>query len=132
MRPMRPTLVAVLLVGLFLAGSSVYIVSEFNQAVITQLGEPVGEPITEPGLHFKIPFIQTANMFERTVPGVGRVPQPGPDPGPAVHLGGHLRAVAHHRYRCCSSSVCVTSGGPSRGSTTFSTARRATPLRGTI
>ena len=65
MRPMRPTLVAVLLVGLFLAGSSVYIVSEFNQAVITQLGEPVGEPITEPGLHFKIPFIQTANMFEK-------------------------------------------------------------------
>ena len=65
MRPMRPTLVAVLLVGLFLAGSSAYIVSEFNQAVITQFGEPVGEPITEPGLHFKIPFIQTANMFEK-------------------------------------------------------------------
>ena len=65
MRPIRPTLVAVLLVGLFLAGSSAYIVSEFNQAVITQFGEPVGEPITEPGLHFKIPFIQTANMFEK-------------------------------------------------------------------
>ena len=65
MRPMRPTVVAVLLVGLFLAGSSAYIVSEFNQAVITQFGEPVGEPITEPGLHFKIPFIQTANMFEK-------------------------------------------------------------------
>ena len=65
MRSIRPTLVAVLLVGLFLAGSSAYIVSEFNQAVITQFGEPVGEPITEPGLHFKIPFIQTANMFEK-------------------------------------------------------------------
>ena len=65
MRRMRPTLVAVLLVGLFLVGSSAYIVSEFNQAVLTQFGEPVGEPITEPGLHFKIPFIQTANMFEK-------------------------------------------------------------------
>lgn len=65
MRPIRPTLVAVLLGGLFLAGSSAYIVSEFNQAVITQFGEPVGDPITEPGLHFKIPFIQTANMFEK-------------------------------------------------------------------
>ena len=65
MRRMQPTLVAVLLVGLFLAGSSAYIVSEFNQAVITQFGEPVGDPITEPGLHFKIPFIQTANMFEK-------------------------------------------------------------------
>ena len=65
MRSTRPTLVIVLLVGLFLAGSSAYIVSETNQVVITQFGEPVGEPITEPGLHFKIPFIQTANMFEK-------------------------------------------------------------------
>ncbi len=65
MRRVQPTLVVVLLAGLFLAGSSAYIVSEFNQAVITQFGEPVGDPITEPGLHFKIPFIQTANMFEK-------------------------------------------------------------------
>ncbi len=61
----RPTLVTLLLAGLFLAASSAYIVSETNQVVITQFGEPVGEPITEPGLHFKIPFIQTANMFEK-------------------------------------------------------------------
>ena len=65
MRRTRPTLAAVLLVGLFLVGNAAYIVSEFNQAVITQFGEPVGDPITEPGLHFKIPFIQTANMFEK-------------------------------------------------------------------
>ena len=65
MRSTRPTLVIVLLVGLFLAASSAYIVSETNQVVITQFGEPVGEPITDPGLHFKIPFIQTANMFEK-------------------------------------------------------------------
>ncbi len=61
----RPTLVILLVVGLFLAASSAYIVSETNQVVITQFGEPVGEPITDPGLHFKIPFIQTANMFEK-------------------------------------------------------------------
>ncbi|MEE2637185.1 MAG: protease modulator HflC [Acidobacteriota bacterium] len=61
----RPLLVVFLLGGLFLIGSSAYTVSEFNQAVITQFGEPVGEPVTEPGLHFKIPFVQTANMFEK-------------------------------------------------------------------
>ena len=65
MRRTRPTLVVVLVAGLFLVGSSAYIVSETNQVVITQFGEPVGEPITEPGLHFKIPFIQNANMFEK-------------------------------------------------------------------
>jgi membrane protease subunit HflC len=53
------------LVGVILLGGSVYTVSETNQAIITQFGEPVGEPVTEPGLHFKVPFIQTANMFEK-------------------------------------------------------------------
>ena len=58
------TLVATI-VSIALAGGSVYTVSEINQAIITQFGEPVGEPVPEPGLHFKLPFIQTANMFEK-------------------------------------------------------------------
>ena len=57
--------IVLVLIVLFLLGGSVYTVSEVDQAIITQFGEPVGEPVTEPGLHFKIPFIQTANMFER-------------------------------------------------------------------
>ncbi|MDA1092203.1 MAG: protease modulator HflC [Acidobacteria bacterium] len=58
-------MIVFLLVVLFVLGDSVYTVSEVDQAIITQFGEPVGEPITEPGLHFKLPFVQTANMFER-------------------------------------------------------------------
>tara|TARA_B100002003_G_scaffold19492_1_gene16090 strand:+ start:6500 stop:7411 length:912 start_codon:yes stop_codon:yes gene_type:complete len=58
-------LLVLVLVGVILLGGSVYTVSETNQAIITQFGEPVGEPVTEPGLHFKVPFIQTANMFEK-------------------------------------------------------------------
>ena len=42
-----------------------YVVNETEQAIITQFGNPVGEAITEPGLNFKIPFIQTANYFEK-------------------------------------------------------------------
>ena len=61
----QPFVVVVLLIGLFLIGSSVYTVSEVNQAIITQFGEPVGEPVIEPGLHFKLPFIQRAIMFEK-------------------------------------------------------------------
>ena len=61
----QPFVVVLLLIGLFLVGSSVYTVSEVNQAIITQFGEPVGEPVLEPGLHFKLPFIQRANMFEK-------------------------------------------------------------------
>ncbi|MDP6580887.1 MAG: protease modulator HflC [Vicinamibacterales bacterium] len=61
----QPMLLALLLIGLFLLGTSVYTVNEVNQVIITQFGEPLGNPVTEPGLHFKVPFIQTANRFEK-------------------------------------------------------------------
>jgi membrane protease subunit HflC len=54
-----------LLIVVFVIGGSSYIVSEYNQAIITRFGEPVRDPVVEPGLHFKIPFIETANMFEK-------------------------------------------------------------------
>jgi len=43
----------------------VYVVSETNQVIITQFGEPIGGAVTSPGLHFKVPFIQKANYFEK-------------------------------------------------------------------
>jgi membrane protease subunit HflC len=45
--------------------SAMYRVSETSQVIITQFGDPVGAPVTVPGLHFKVPFIQTANYFEK-------------------------------------------------------------------
>ncbi|MEE2791803.1 MAG: protease modulator HflC [Acidobacteriota bacterium] len=62
---MRTNLLVLLLIGLFVLVNAAYRITEVNQAIITQFGEPVGSPVTEPGLHFKIPFIQTANMFEK-------------------------------------------------------------------
>src|SRR5690554_1538791 len=53
---------AVLLIVLF---SSVYIVNETQQVVITQFGRPVGEAVTTPGLNFKVPFIQKVNYFDK-------------------------------------------------------------------
>jgi len=55
----------VLLVALVVAFSAAYRVSESEQAIITQFGDPVGDPVTEPGLHFKMPFVQTVNRFEK-------------------------------------------------------------------
>ena len=48
-----------------LVSASCYTVGEASQVVITQFGEPIGEPIATPGLKFKTPFIQTANYFDR-------------------------------------------------------------------
>lgn len=55
----------VIFLALIVLLSSLYVVSEMNQVIITQFGEPIGEAITSPGLHFKIPFIQKANYFEK-------------------------------------------------------------------
>ncbi len=51
--------------ALILLSASTYLVSETEQVIITQFGEPKGSPVSEPGLHFKIPFIQKANVFEK-------------------------------------------------------------------
>ena len=60
----------IIAIGLVLAviivfASALYIVSEIDQVIITQFGEPIGDAITSPGLHVKIPFIQKANHFEK-------------------------------------------------------------------
>ena len=53
------------LVVLVLLGSSLYTVTEVDQVIITRFGQPVGDPVVEPGLHMKVPFIDTANRFEK-------------------------------------------------------------------
>jgi len=50
---------------ILLLSQSTYIVQEKEQVVVTQFGRPVGDPILEPGINFKIPFIQKANFFEK-------------------------------------------------------------------
>jgi membrane protease subunit HflC len=56
--------------AVFLLGCA-YTVDQAEQVVITQFGRPVGQPINaaEPGagLHFKLPFVQTANRFEKRI-----------------------------------------------------------------
>jgi membrane protease subunit HflC len=54
--------VAILLI---LAFSSVYTLSETEQAVLTVFGKPAGDAVNTPGLHFKIPFIQVVNRFDK-------------------------------------------------------------------
>lgn len=47
------------------ASGMFYTVNETEQVIITQMGKPVGEPVTQPGLHIKLPFIQQANYFDK-------------------------------------------------------------------
>ncbi|MDA2925440.1 protease modulator HflC [Acidobacteria bacterium AH-259-L09] len=58
-------LLSALAAGLILLLSAAFIVDETQQVIITQFGDPVGDAITEPGIHFKVPFIQDANYFDK-------------------------------------------------------------------
>jgi len=60
-------IIVVVILGLIIIGGSLYTIDQTQQVVITQFGEPIGEPITEPGLHLKIPFIQKVNYFEKRI-----------------------------------------------------------------
>ncbi len=60
-------IVAVLIAIAAGAMSAVYKVDETEQVVITQFGRVVGEPITEPGLNFRIPVVQKVNIFPKNI-----------------------------------------------------------------
>jgi len=58
--------VGIIAVALFLVFSGVfYTVEEGQQAIVLQFGRPVGETVTQAGLHFKLPFIQEVRRFEK-------------------------------------------------------------------
>jgi membrane protease subunit HflC len=57
------SVVAILL--LITINSCLYIVNEKEQVVITQFGRPVGNAVINPGVHFKVPFIQKVNVFDK-------------------------------------------------------------------
>lgn len=54
------------ILGLSLS-QGLYTLDETKQAMITQFGEIKGDPITESGLHFKIPFIQKVSKLDKRI-----------------------------------------------------------------
>jgi len=52
-------------IALLVALDGFYVVDETQQVIITQFGDPIGEAVQEPGMKFKIPFIQKANYFDK-------------------------------------------------------------------
>ena len=57
----------VALVALVVLSSAFYTVRETEQVIITEFGKPIGEPVTQAGLHFKTPLIQDANRIDKQV-----------------------------------------------------------------
>ncbi len=56
-----------IVVLLIVISSALYILDERQQVIITQFGDPVGDAISNAGLHIKIPFIQKVHYFEKRI-----------------------------------------------------------------
>ena len=63
----RSLILILAIVAAFVAYNSAYIADEREQVVVTQFGKIVGSPKTDPGLYFKIPFIQNTNYFPKNL-----------------------------------------------------------------
>jgi membrane protease subunit HflC len=62
-------LIIIAAVIVILVYNGAYIVDETEQVIITQFGRIVGSPKINPGLKFKLPFIQKANFFPKNLLG---------------------------------------------------------------
>lgn len=59
------TFLIIALIAYILGSSSIFILDETQQAIITQFGKPVGDPRTEAGINFKTPFVQKVQYFDK-------------------------------------------------------------------
>ena len=65
---MKQTIFLIIVVGVVILGfGSIYTINEAEQAVVTQFGKPVGGAITDAGVHFKTPIIQTVIKFDKRI-----------------------------------------------------------------
>lgn len=61
-----PVILILIVAVIFIGMDGLYVVNEAEQAILTQFGKPVGG-VAQPGLHFKIPFVQKVTRFERRI-----------------------------------------------------------------
>jgi modulator of FtsH protease HflC len=61
------SVIVIFFLTIILSFSSIFVVYEGRQAIITEFGRPVGEPYQKPGLYFKKPFIQDVRLVESRI-----------------------------------------------------------------
>ena len=58
---------ALLIVALIIAYGALFTVYQTRQALVVRLGQPVGNPITEAGLHYKLPLIDSVILIDKRI-----------------------------------------------------------------
>lgn len=117
------------LVVLIIGVSAAYTVDETEQVILTQFGKPVGNAVTNAGLHFKIPVIQEASRIEKRVMRWDGRPNEMPTKDKTYIVVDAFGGAS--RTPSSTSCGCATNAVPFRGSMTSSAVKSATPSRGT-
>ncbi|MDZ7643304.1 MAG: protease modulator HflC [Woeseiaceae bacterium] len=62
----RLSIAAIVLAAIaFVVVSSAFVIDQAEQGIIVQFGEPIGDVVAEPGLHWRTPFIQEVRRFDK-------------------------------------------------------------------
>lgn len=61
----KTAIIVVSVLVVIILNSALYSLEEGQQAIVLQFGRPVGETVTEAGLHIKMPFVQKVRRFEK-------------------------------------------------------------------
>ncbi len=67
MKNIIPVVVVLVIAVIVFVKSSIYVLSEGRQAIITEFGKPVSTPITDAGLKFKVPFVQEVRFVDKRI-----------------------------------------------------------------
>jgi membrane protease subunit HflC len=64
----KTIIIGILLLLVVVAVNSAYLINEGQQGLVFQFGEPMRE-VRDPGLYFKLPFVQNVVLLEKRVLG---------------------------------------------------------------
>lgn len=57
--------VLILVLALLVTTRAAFVIDQAEQGIIVQFGEPIGGVIADPGLHWRLPFIQEVRRFDK-------------------------------------------------------------------
>jgi len=57
--------IAAVVVAAVVIFSAAFVIDQAEQGIIVQFGEPIGDVVSAPGLHWRIPFIQEVRRFDK-------------------------------------------------------------------
>ncbi len=60
-------IIVIAFIAFVLLKPATFVIDQSEQGIKVQFGEPVGEVISEPGLHFKLPFVQDVRRFDKRI-----------------------------------------------------------------